>query len=550
MLSALHIENIAIIEQADILFDRGFNVLTGETGAGKSIVIDAISAILGERTYRDVIRTGAQKAFVSAEFRNIPELSWFAENQVAYDPGCLRVQREIGMDGKNACRVNGKPVTVAVLKKLGPHLIQIHGQHDSQQLFDEEYHLRYLDRFAKNEALLQAYGQCFSRLTQLQEQIRRFTMDETEKARRVEMLQYQIRELEAAGLQPGEDEELEKRRRVLQNGEKLVSGLEEAVGALCGDENAAGAVALVQEASRTVGFLGRLDDELAPLETKLTELLYSLQDVAEELRDRRGALQDATDELERVESRLDVLHKLRRKYGASAQDMLTYLDKAREELDEIVFAEDRLLELNKKLDACRAEAEQAAQALHESREAAGKILAETVGQELAQLDMPKIRFVCQFEKTPLGPNGTDGVTFLMSANVGESLKPMNKVASGGELARIMLALKNVLAEQDAVDTLIFDEVDAGVSGHAAQKVAEKLAVVAEKKQVLSVTHLPQIAALADCHLLIRKQEKNGRTFTTVEKLDFEGRKRELARVIGGAVITDITLKSAEELLRR
>ncbi len=550
MLCVLHIENIAVIEQADILFDRGFNVLTGETGAGKSIVIDAISAILGERTYRDVIRTGAQKAFVSAVFQNVPQFSWFEENQVDYDPQELIVQREIYLDGKNACRVNGRPVTVAILRKLGLQLINIHGQHDSQQLFDEQYHLQYLDRFAQNEALLQEYTALYEQAVQTRTQMQRLSMDESEKERRVEMLQYQIKELEAAHLKQGEDEELEKRRKLLQNSEKLASGLEETIGILCGDENSNGAASLLSEAARSVAVLARLNEEFGPLGQKLSDQLYGVQDVAEELKDFRASLSFSEEELEQLESRLDVLHKLRRKYGATVQDMLGYLEHARQELDEISFASDRLQELSDKLEKQLQLAAAAAQTLHEARLAASERLAERIGSELSQLDMPKVQFVCQFTELPLGAAGMDGVCFLMSANVGEALKPMNKVASGGELARIMLALKNVLAEQDAVDTLIFDEVDAGVSGHAAQKVAEKLASVAEHKQVLCVTHLPQIAAMADSHLLISKAEKNGRTYTSVEPLDFEGRKRELARVIGGAVITETTLKSAEELLMR
>ncbi len=550
MLCMLHIENIAIIQQADIVFDKGFNVLTGETGAGKSIVIDAISAILGERTYRDVIRTGAQKAFVSAIFQNVPNFSWFADNQVEYNKEELLIQREIFLDGKNLCRVNGRPVTVANLRKLGLQLINIHGQHDSQQLFDESYHLQYLDRFAQNEVLRDQFGASFLEVCRLKEEISHLSMDEAEKARRMEMLQYQIQEIEAAKLKPGEDEELEKRRKILQNSEKLVSGLEETLIALCGDESANGASSLLAEASRSLGYLARLDGSLAPMEAQLNDFLYGVQDIGESLKDLRNELAFSEEELEQLEARLDLLHKLRRKYGSTSDEMLAYLEKAREELDEIVFAEDKIAQLSQELESAMQAALKDADKLHKSRLEAAERLAEQVKEELAQLDMPKVRFVCQFTATPLSANGIDSVAFLMSANAGEALKPMNKVASGGELARIMLALKNVLAEQDAVGTLIFDEVDAGVSGHAAQKVAEKLASVAKRKQVLCVTHLPQIAAMADCHLLITKAERDGRTFTSVEPLDFEGRKKELARVIGGAIITPTTLKSAEELLRR
>ncbi|MCI8525801.1 MAG: DNA repair protein RecN [Oscillospiraceae bacterium] len=550
MLSVLHIENIAVIEQADIVFDPGFNVLTGETGAGKSIVIDAISAILGERAYRDVIRTGCGKAFVSAVFTGVGELPWFAENRVDYDPGELLIQREIFLDGKNVCRVNGRPVTVALLKKLGLQLINIHGQHDSQQLFDEAYHLHYLDLFAHDEAELSAYGEAYAAVQKTRSEIERLSMDESEKLRRVETLQFQIQEIEAAQLQPGEDEQLESQRKRLQNGEKMKSGLCAAVDALYGGEDSDGACSMLTAAGRAVSALCRYDGSLEPLQTRLNDLSYALEDVTEELRTLRDDLAFAEDELERLEERLDVVHKLRRKYGATCADILEFLEKSRAELDEIAFASDRIEQLEKQLKKQEAAAEKAGLALRAARQKAAAELARRILTELAQLDMPKVQFVCQFEELPLSPGGMDNVRFLMSANVGEALKPMSKVASGGELARIMLALKNVLAEQDSVPTLIFDEVDAGVSGQAAQKVAEKLCAVAATKQILCVTHLAQLAAMADTHLYISKAVQNGRTYTSVTPLDREGRQREIARIIGGAVITETTLRSAGEMLRR
>ncbi len=550
MLSVLHIENIAVIEQADIVFDAGFNVLTGETGAGKSIVIDAISAILGERAYRDVIRTGCDKAFVSAVFTGIGPLPWFQENQVDYDPGELLIQREIFLDGKNVCRVNGRPVTVAILKKLGLQLINIHGQHDSQQLFDEANHLRYLDLFARDQDLLEAYQQAFGRVQETRGQIQRLSMDESEKLRKVEMLEYQIRELEKAELKPGEDEQLEARRKRLQNGEKMKSGLCAAVDALYGGEDSDGAASLVQTAERAVAALCRYDESLEPLQGRLGEIAYALQDVTEELRDLRDGLAFSEDELEALETRLDTIHKLRRKYGATCVEMLAYLDRCRAELEEITFSSEKLEQLQGQLAREEEAARRAGLALRGRRQEAAEALAGRILSELTQLDMPKVRFVCQFEEQDLAPNGLDAVRFLMSANVGEALKPMSKVASGGELARIMLALKNVLAEQDQVPTLIFDEVDAGISGQAAQKVAEKLSQVAKTKQILCVTHLAQIAAMADTHLYISKAEKQGRTYTSVTPLDRQGRREEIARIIGGAVITETTLRSAEEMLRR
>jgi len=550
MLSVLHIENIAVIEQADIDFDAGFNVLTGETGAGKSIVIDAISAILGERAYRDVIRTGCGKAFVSAVFTGVAELPWFAENGVAYDPDELMIQREIFLDGKNVCRVNGRPVTVALLRRLGVQLINIHGQHDSQQLFDESNHLRYLDLFAKDGAERDAYQNAYRALEQTRAEMNRLRMDEGEKLRRVETLQYQIREIEDAAPQPGEDEALEARRKRLQNGERLSTGLRAAAESLYGGEDSDGACALLTAAERELAALCRYDEGLEPLRARLDELGYALQDATEELRDLRDSLSFSPEELEQIEDRLDTLRRLRRKYGATCGEVLDFLARSRAELEEIEFAGDRLEQLGKKAARQEEEARAAGLVLRARRQEAAKALSARILSELAQLDMPKVRFVCQFEEQPLSPDGMDGVRFLMSANVGEALKPMSKVASGGELARIMLALKNVLAEQDQIATLIFDEVDAGVSGQAAQRVGEKLRAVARSKQVLCVTHLAQIAALADTHLHIEKNVRDGRTFTSVTPLDREGRIDEIARIIGGAEITETTRRSAGEMLRQ
>ena len=547
MLSLLHIENIAVIECADISFDAGFNILTGETGAGKSIVIDAISAILGERAYRDMIRTGTNKASVRAVFTDVPELPWFAENGVEYDPETI-IQREVFLDGKNVCRVNGTLVTVTILRKLGIQLINIHGQHDSASLFDESNHLEYLDAFAANEDLLQVYLEKYRLVTELRDQIDRMTMDESEKLRRMETLRYQIEEIRKANLEAGEDEVLEQRRKILQNAEKLSDGIHAAVSCLYGDDDSDGAAALLMEAERELSRLSRYTDAFSLLHEKVADLMYQVQDVAEEVRDARDDLFYSADELEQIECRLDVIHRLRRKYGVTCADILEYLAHAVQELDEIEFADDHIEKLKGKLEKAESSAWDAAVALRESRQTAALDLSKRILSELAQLDMPSVQFSCEFFETELTSNGADSVAFYMSANAGEAMKPLSKVASGGELARIMLAMKNVLAEKDRVSTLIFDEVDTGVSGRAAQKVAEKLKSVAAHKQVLCVTHLPQLAALADTHLLIAKSERAGRTYTTVTPLDKEGRKRELARIIGGANITETTLKSAEEML--
>ena len=549
MLSLLHIENIAVIQSAEISFDAGFNVLTGETGAGKSIVIDAISAVTGERAYRDMIRTGTQKASVRAIFTHVPEFPWFEENGVEYYPDTM-IQREVYLDGKNVCRVNGTAVSVSILKKLGIQLINIHGQHDSASLFDEEQHLQLLDAYGDTGSLLNAYFEKYQAVLQLRKEINRLSMDEAEKARRMETLHYQIEEISAANLKPGEDDALEERRKILQNAEKLSDGMYEAVRCLYGDDNSDGAASLLAEAERELARLTRYTDSYTQIHDRVADLMYQVQDAAEELRDKKDELSFSADELEQIENRLDTIHRLRRKYGVTCQDILDYLAHAVKELDDIQFADDTLERLKGKLEKAESEAQKAAQKLRKSRKEGAKSLTCRILTELEQLDMPRVQFSCEFTETELTASGADSVAFYMSANAGEALKPLSKVASGGELARIMLAIKNVLAEQDQVGTLIFDEVDTGVSGRAAQKVAEKLRSVSQNKQVLCVTHLPQLAALADTHMLISKEEKDGRTFTAVTPLDKEGRKKELARIIGGANITETTLKSAEEMLQK
>jgi len=415
-------------------------------------------------------------------------------------------------------------------------------------LFDEENHLQYLDAFANNRDLLISYQDKYAEVANLRKEIERMTMDEGEKLRRMETLRYQIEEISKAELEAGEDDALEERRKVLQNAEKLSDSMNAAVDALYGNDETDGAAALLTEAERELSRITRFTDTFETIRERVADLMYQVQDVAEELRDARDDLSYSADELEKIEARLDVIHRLRRKYGASCKDILDYLEQAKTELDEIEFADDHLERLKNKCANAEKLAWDAAFSLRDSRKKAAEDLSERILTELAQLDMPKVQFSCVFTEKELSTDGADIVAFYMTANAGEALKPLSRVASGGELARIMLAMKNVLAEQDQVSTLIFDEVDTGVSGRAAQKVAEKLRSVAKHKQVLCVTHLPQLAALADTHLLIAKEERSGRTYTTVTPLDREGRKRELARIIGGANITEITLKSAEEML--
>ena len=547
MLRLLHIENIAVIEEADISFGEGFNVLTGETGAGKSIVIDAISAIMGERAYRDMIRTGTTKATVRGIFDQVPPMDWFEDNGVPYDEE-LMIHREIHLDGKNVCRVNGVPVTVSILKKLGLRLINIHGQHDSAALFDETYHLTMLDSFGETEELLRDYTEAYDNIRRLRTEIDRLSMDESEKLRRMETLKHQINEISSAKLKIGEDEELEARRKIVQNAEKLSDGLNEALTAVDGGDGTEGAADLLAQAERSIGRLCRFDESLGELHEILSDLMYRVRDIGEQLQDRCYDLSFSADELEQIEERLDLIHRLRRKYGVTCADILDYLESAKAELDDMEFADDRIRQLKKELTLAEQEGWNRAMALREGRRTAALSLSALLLKELSDLDMKKVQFSCEFTETDLGPLGADTVAFYMSANAGEALKPLSKVASGGELARIMLAMKNVLSGRDRIPTLVFDEVDTGVSGRAAQRVAEKLRKVALGKQVLCVTHLPQIAALASTHFLIAKGEREGRTYTTVTPQDREGRKAELARLIGGATITETTLRSAEEML--
>ena len=550
MLELLHIENIALIQEADIQFRPGFNALTGETGAGKSIVIDALGAVLGGRTSRDLIRTGADRAFVSAEFSQVaPGLPGLEEAGVRPDEdGCLLLQRELTADGKNLCRVNGRPVTVAQLRRIGGELLNIHGQHDGQQLLDEEQHLSYLDRFGRTEAFLAAYQSAYGAMAALLDQIRSLQMDEAEKARRMDTLRFQIGELERAELMPGEEEELLQRRELLRNGEKYLSALSGADYALSGGEEGGGAVSALRDAEEAISAVRNLSGGMGELYQRLEQLRCEAYDLAETIRDRREEFDFSPAELDAVESRSDLLYRLKKKYGATVEDMIAYLDRCRTELDEMETADDTLARLEKQLETARRAVLAAGADLTAARKAAAGELETRIQVELRDLDMHRVRFHIEFGEKEPGPDGCDAVRFLMSANAGEDLKPIARIASGGELARIMLALKNVLAEQEAIGTLVFDEVDTGVSGRAAQKVAEKLAQVSRRKQVLCVTHLPQLAAMADTHFSVEKGERDGRTYTHVTLLDRERRKAELARITGGSSVTAALLASAGELL--
>ncbi|MDN0032262.1 DNA repair protein RecN [Oscillibacter valericigenes] len=550
MLELLHIENIAVIERADIQFRPGFNALTGETGAGKSIVIDAMGAVLGGRTSRDLIRTGSKKAVVSAEFSGVSsDLPGLSECGVEPDEdGLLMIQREIDGDGKNFCRINGRPVTVSQLRALGANLLNIHGQHDGQQLLDEEQHGAYLDRFGRLESALNEYRGVYDAMAELRRSMDALRMDEAEKARKVDSLHFQIDELERAELRSGEDEELQERRDLLRNGEKYLSAVSGADHCLNGDDETGGAVALLQEAENALTHVKGHNGRLEEIWNRLEQLRCEAYDLAETVRDFVGEFDFSPEELDQVESRSDQLYRLKKKYGATIEEMLEYLDRSRRELDEIETADDTLVRLEGQLVKAQKAVSAAGAALTKARKAAASELEQRILKELKDLDMNRVRFSIEFMPKEPGPDGCDAIRFLMSANAGEDLKPIARIASGGELARIMLALKNVLAEQERVGTLVFDEVDTGVSGRAAQKVAEKLAQVSRHKQVLCVTHLPQLAAMADSHFSVEKGEREGRTFTEVVQLDRQRRMAELARLTGGSKVTDALLQSAGELL--
>ncbi len=552
MLSLLHIENIAVISEAEILFDRGFNVLTGETGAGKSIVIDAIGAVMGERTSRDLIRTGAKSARVSAVFRDLPRLKWFEEQGIEPDEnGELLLERSIQADGKNVCRANGRPLLVTQLRELGCQLLNIHGQHDGQQLLDEECHLDYLDSFGGIEPIRDEFAQAYGLVRQIRQELSKLQMDDAEKARRIDTLTYQIDELERAALKSGEEEELTARRDILRNAERLTNAIDGAWQALTGGDHSDGAVSLLMSVQAELAQGGRYSNDLARLSKLAEELRFAADDLAEQVRDVRSSLEFYPGELDELESRLDILYRLKKKYGSSADEMLEYLECCRKELDDIQFSEDHIKKLEQKLKKALENAACKGERLSCERRGAAERLAVRIQSELTQLDMPKIRFQVEFSpkdcQDGMDATGMDVVRFLMSANVGEDLKPINKIASGGELARIMLALKNVLAENDQVTTMVFDEVDTGVSGRAAGKVAQKLFQVSRGKQVLCVTHLPQIAAMGEVHFSVEKGERDGRTFTSVERLDRSRRREELARLSGGT-ISQTMLDGAEELL--
>ncbi len=550
MLQSLKIENIAIIESAGLELSRGFNVLTGETGAGKSIIIDSINAVLGERTSREIVRTGANEARVSALFSNVSAgVRAVLESFDIDDSDELLIQRKISADGKNVCRVNGSPVTVSMLKAIGRELVNIHGQHDSQALLSPESHCGYIDRLAGDEALLAEYKEKYLQLNSLKKELSSLSMDEAEKARRTEMLSFQIDELTFADIRVGERDELNSKKLLYRNLEKVMLSLRNAYELLFGDESGeSGASSRAEDAACCVEQAQEYFEELKGVSEWLHGAAFEMEEYASQIIDLLSGLEINPAEMEAVEERLDTLYRLSRKYGATEQDMLDFLEKAQNEMESITLSDEKILLLQSEIARCSAQLTEMAHNISSVRKAARDFENRVCG-ELDFIDMPGVSFVVNFKETVPTGNGIDDVEFLISANAGEAPKPMAKIASGGELSRIMLAIKSVLAGDDNIDTLIFDEIDTGVSGRAAQKVALKMKEVSRGRQVICVTHLSQIAATADAHLLISKSSKDGKTYTRIEKLDFEGRKREIARINGGMDVTELQLQNAEEMLK-
>lgn len=551
MLAQLFIRNIAVIEKASIDLEKGFTVLTGETGAGKSIIIDAIHAVLGERTSKELVRTGTDSASVSALFTGLDEDTLSLLDQLSLpreEDGSLLIQRDIRLEGRSTCKINGAPATVSMLKQLGPRLVTIHGQHESYELLSPEVHMEYLDSFAGLESLLAEYQAAYRTLRETQRQLEALQTDEGEKARLSDLLHYQIDEIEAANVRVGEREELEAQRELIRNSEKIASALELLRGLLSGDEESEGLLAGISQAAAQAGRVAAYLPELADASQKLQEAGYLLEDVDAIL---HGTAVDFDPALqESIEERLDLLYKLGLKYGGSEEKILEYLEDCRIRLHQIEFSDEERERLEAQYETQKAAAIALAKELSEQRKAASKQFISQVKGELAFLNMPGIAFETEIQRVPLYHMGCDKLQFLVSANKGEPPKPMSKIASGGELSRIMLAIKTVLSGKDKVDTLIFDEVDTGISGAAANKVGQKLKQVSQNRQVLCITHLAQIAALADHHFLISKHVEGERTYTQVQGLDFEGRKREVARIIGGDQVTDLQLEMAGEMLKK
>ena len=550
MLSSLQIENVAVIQKAEVHFEPGLNVLTGETGAGKSILIDSINAILGNRTSKDLVRTGAAKAVIRAAFEQVPPAVLDKLEQSGYERSeALLLSREITAEGKSSCRINGMPATAAVLRELCGGLININGQHDSVGLLNPAHHLGILDDYAQNRTVFQEYYTLYRELVQVKRELDALITDETEKQRKIDLLQYQVQEIEDAGLTAGEEQTLENRRKVLSNASAIRDRLAQSYALLSGSDDAAGAVDLLGEASNAVDAAAQLDPALTAAAGQLLDLYYNAKDVAADLIGRLDAYDTNDAELDEVEQRLDLLYRLKRKYGSTVEDVIAFGQKAREELDNIQNSQQRHDALQAEKLRLYAKAREKAEALTQTRLKAFEELNTRISGTLDFLNMPGVRMTLRHTRGPLASHGQDSIEFYISTNPGEAPKPLAKIASGGELSRITLAIKNAMADKDAVPTVIYDEIDSGVSGKAAGRIGEVLRQSAQGHQILCITHTAQIAALADCHLLIQKNVSNERTYTEIHPLDENGRVEALARLISGDHVTELSRANAREMLQ-
>lgn len=551
MLSSLQIENVAVIQKANVHFEKGLNVLTGETGAGKSILIDSINAILGNRTSKDLVRTGAAKAVIRAAFENVPPAVLDSLEKAGYERSeALLLSREITAEGKSACRINGMPATAAVLRELCGGLININGQHDSVGLLNPARHEGILDAYAQNSAEYQAYYAIYRELVGVKKTLDAMITDESEKQRRIDLLSYQVQEIDDAGLTAGEEQTLESRRKVLANASTIRDRIAQCYALLSGGDEAPGAVDLLGEASNAVDAAAQLDGELSAGAGQLLDLYYTAKDVAADLIGRLDAYDTNDAELDEIEQRIDLIYKLRRKYGDTVEDILAFGERARKELEMIQSSQERVEHLQKEQRRLYTLAREKAEALTQTRLKAFDELNKRISGTLDFLNMPGVRMTLRHSRGPLASHGQDSIEFYISTNPGEAPKPLAKIASGGELSRITLSIKNAMADKDAVPTVIYDEIDSGVSGKAASRIGEVLRQSAEGHQILCITHTAQIAALADCHLLIQKNITNERTYTEIHPLDENGRVEALARLISGDHVTELSLANAREMLGR
>lgn len=552
MLTTLYIENIAVIEKTSIDFSQGLNVLTGETGAGKSIIIDSINAIMGQRTSKELVRTGAKTALVTAQFDDVNDTVKAKLKELGYDnedDDTLILQRSISAAGKSTCKINARPASVTVLKEVAKNLINIHGQHESYELFSPDTHIDYIDSFGELNSELDDYREKYKKYKALKKQLNEANSDESARLHEIDLLTYQTTELFNADVQPDEIEQLENERIVLMNSEKIFTLLNDARELLDGDERTAGGVESVESAMNYIQRAASLNGEYESISESITDIYYNLRDCIEAISDAADSVESDPQRLEEIDERLDLLNRLTRKYGCECNELPSLAEKMQTRLEELLSYDKNRDQLEADYKEAENNALVAAQKLSEIRKKTAKVFSERVREEMSFLNMPNVQIVTQFENTDFYEKGTDKIEFLISANPGEPPRPVAKIASGGELSRMMLAIKTVLASTDDIDTLIFDEVDTGISGSAAQKVGMKLKEVSKSSQVLCVTHQAQLAALADAHYLISKQVEGGRTFTQVKLLDFDGRKHELARIIGGVSITDAALAHAESMLK-